>query len=186
MATTRNLKWESTINRWRKVVYPILALLIVAVFGLSLYEDYTLDAGPDVSAYMGVPADPGVLPRDDLRGGFLQLKPGADSRFPSSLVQLVETDTPGVITTTKALLVDGAAIHAVIIHQTTIDVNTGDYRVYPVAQDPPEMVTQRLPGGHILLILPKSGIWPPGSYVVDVPSGGMFDTSRVYYAFAVK
>ena len=44
----------------------------------------------------------------------------------------------------------------------------------------------RLGGGRVLRIQPKSGLWAPGSYIVDVPSGGMFDTSRVYYAFGVK
>src|SRR5947199_331730 len=86
-----------SIRAWRLVMYPLIGVLILVMFGLTLYEFYVNEAGPDVSAYIGVPADNGVL-----------------------------------------------------------------------------------------RIQPKASLWAPGSYIVDVPSGGMFDTSRVYYAFGVK
>ncbi len=175
-----------SLNNWRRVIYPLMAVLIVVVFGLSMYEDYVLNAGPDVSGYMGVPADPGDLPPADYKGAYLLLQPGANSRFPSNLVQLLETDTPGVITTTQVLQIDAKAVAAVLINQTSIDFDVSEYRVYAVAKEPQETTAVREGGGTVLKITPKEGLWAPGSYIVDVPSGGMFDTSRVYYAFNVK
>ena len=50
---------------------------------------------------------------------------------------------------------------------------------------PYEMEYQEMPNGKILLITPKSGHWLPGLHQVDVPSGGMFDNSRLYYTFVI-
>src|SRR5437763_16850756 len=80
-----------SIKTWQLIVYPFLGLLALVMFGLSLYELYVQEAGPDVSTYIGVPAHNGALPPADYYGAFLLLKPGAVPRFPSNLVQLLET-----------------------------------------------------------------------------------------------
>lgn len=176
----------SSLQTWRKIIYPLIGILIVVVFGLSLVETYVTNFGPDPSSAVGVPAVSGVLPRDDQRGAYVQLKLGADSRFPSSLVQLFDSDTPGIFTTDETVQLDGHAIDAVIVSQSTIDQDMTQYRVYAVGQETQETTAQRLNSGRMIRIQPKSGLWAPGSYVVDVPSGGMFDTSRTYYTFTVK
>jgi hypothetical protein len=176
----------SSLHTWRKIMYPLIGLLILIVFALSMYETYVTNFGPDPSSAIGVPSASGVLPRDDQRGAYVQLKPGADPRFPSSLVQLFDSDTPGIFTADETVQLDSHAIDAVIVSQSTIDPDATQYRVYAVAQDPQETVAERMNSGRMLRIQPKSGLWAPGSYVVDVPSGGMFDNSRVYYTFTVK
>jgi hypothetical protein len=176
----------SSLHTWRKIMYPLIGILIVVVFGLSLVETYVTNFGPDPSPAIGVPAVGGVLPRDDQRGAYVQLKPGADSRFPSSLVQLFDSDTPGLFTSDEAVQLDAHAIDAVIVSQSTIDQDAAQYRVYAVGQETQETTAQRLNSGRMIRIQPKSGRWAPGSYVVDVPSGGMFDTSRTYYTFTIK
>jgi hypothetical protein len=132
-----------------------------------------------------VPPDAGDLPPADYKGAFLRLKPGADSRFPSNMVQLLETSQPGVVSDDKALYVDAAAIDAVLMNETVIGDPT-QYRVYAVGKEPQDTTTHLLGGGRVLSVQPTSGLWAPGSYIVDAPSGGMFDTSRVYYAFSIK
>ena len=174
-----------SLSAWRKVVYPLMVVMFLSMLGLSIYEIYVQEAGPDASAYIGVPPDNGDLPPADWYGGFLRLKPGADTRFPSNMIDLFETNQPGVVSDDKALYVDGAAIDAVLINATVIGDPT-QYRVYAIGKEPQETTTRLLGGGRVLAIQPTSGLWAPGSYIVDAPSGGMFDTSRVYYAFSIK
>ncbi|MGI8588100.1 MAG: hypothetical protein ACR2M0_10500 [Chloroflexia bacterium] len=174
-----------SLNTGRKIIYPLMAVMMVAVFGLSLYENWAIN-NSDASPFLGVPAQPGILPRDDDRGAFLQLHPGSDSRFPSSLVQLIESDQPDLAKSDRILQVDGASVDSVVINQASIDVDTIDYRVYPVGKEALPITSTRMPGGKLLLMRPKSGEWTPGAYLVDVPSGGMFDNSRVYYAFTIR
>ena len=174
------------MRRWRKVMYPLIGLLILVVFGLSLYQTYLLTFAADPTSYSGIPASAGLLPQDDIRGAFVQLKPGTDPRFVSNLVQLLETDTPGVVTTEQMLTLSADSIAGVVVNQIDIDPDTSQYRVYAVGKEPQDTVSERLSGGHMLLIKPSAGRWAPGSYLIDVPSGGMFDTSRLYYAFAIK
>lgn len=174
----------------RKIIYGVIGVLILVVFGLSLYQTYLLNFGPDPITYSGVPAGANALPQEENRGAFLQLKPGvspgAGLHFPSNLVQLLETTEPGVVDAPKLLQIEGGALDAVIVHQATIDTGLDQYRVYAVGKDPQEMRVERLAGGRMVRIQPSAGPWQPGSYLVDVPSGGMFDTSRLYYAFAIK
>jgi hypothetical protein len=167
-------------------MHPLIGLLILVVFALSLYQTYLITFAADPTSYSGIPAQDGLLPPDEYRGAFLQLKPGADPRFASNLVELLETDTPGVVTAEQMLTLSAESVAAVVVNQAAIDPDVNQYRVYAVGKEPQDTSAQRIASGHMLRITPNSGAWAPGSYLIDVPSGGMFDTSRVYYAFAIR
>lgn len=162
-----------------------MGVLMLAVFGLSLYQLYLFNFAPNPSTYSGVPAQPGIMPRDDNRGVFLQLVPGSDGRFPSNLVQLLETTAPDAVAPDIALRVKQGTVAAIVVNQAVID-DPQDYRVYrPGQSEDYQFDTQRLPGGKLLTALPRDGRWLPGQHLVDVPSGGMFDTGRFYYTFVI-
>ena len=94
------------MRRWRKVMYPLIGLLILVVFGLSLYQTYVADlrGRPDVLFRRAGLRRAAAAGRQ--RGAYVQLKPGANPRFPSNLVQLLETDTPGVVTAEQMLTLE--------------------------------------------------------------------------------
>src|SRR5262249_34550443 len=83
-----------SMSAWRRIMYPLIGVMILVVFALSVYEAYVNVAGDDVRAFIGVPMDTGDLPPADYKGAYLRLKPGADPRFPSNLVALLETSQP--------------------------------------------------------------------------------------------
>jgi hypothetical protein len=166
-------------------MYPLIGVLLLVMTGLAIYGQYQINFAADPIAYSCIPSEAGNLPRDDIRGAFLQLKPGADPRCPSNLWQLLELTESNVVPTDKMLPISGAAIEAVIINQASIDADMSSYLVYATGQPPLALTTQRLREGRLLRLQPKSGGWDTGNYQIDIPSGGMFDNSRLYYAFAV-
>jgi len=163
---------------------PITAgLLILAMIGLSGYEIWVMNFGPDVPASSLIVPDEGNLPPQDARGAFLQLDPAANKRYATTLIGLLETETPGVVTPEQAPHLLPSELQAVVVRQAAI-ADSGDYRVYPLAADAYPMTVEKLPNGVVARIYPKDGIWQPGNYIVDIPANGTFG-GREYYAFVV-
>ncbi len=167
-------------------MYPLIAVLMLVVFGFSLYGTYQINFGPDMAPYKCVTADQGALPRDDMRGAFIQLKPGSDARCPTDLWQLVELTESGVVPQDAMLQVPASAIDAILINQVSLDPDTSAYTVTATGQPPVPTTAQRLRADRLLRLQAKAGTWDVGAYEINAPSGGMFDNSRFYYAFAVK
>jgi hypothetical protein len=60
-----------------------------------------------------------------------------------------------------------------------------DYRVYRIGDPTSDAMNyDEQPGNTLLYITPQSGQWPPGDYLIDIPSEGMFG-GRTYYQFFV-
>ncbi len=167
-------------------MYPLIAVLMLIVLGFSLYGGYQINFGPDTAPYKCVTGDEGALPRDDMRGAFIQLKPGADSRCPTNLWELLELTDAGMVPAERMLQVPAAAIDAVLINQVSLDPDTSTYTITATGQPPVPTVAQRLRNDRLLRLQAKAGTWDTGAYEINAPSGGMFDNSRFYYAFAVK
>lgn len=167
-------------------MYPIIGVLMLAVFGFSLYGTYQMNFGPDMSAYKCVTGDDGALPRDDMRGAFIQLKPGSDPRCPTNLWEMVELTDSGMVPVESMLQISASTIDAILINQVSLDPDTTTYTITATGQPPVPTTAQRLRNDRLLRLQPKAGTWDVGAYEIDVPSGGMFDNSRFYYAFAVK
>ena len=167
-------------------MYPLIAVMMIIVFVLSLVGSYQVNAGQDTAAYKCVTGDDGALPRDDMRGAFIQLKPGSDARCPTNLWELLELTESGVVSAEGMLQVPAGAIDAILINQVSLDPDTSTYTITATGQPPVPTTAQRLRNDRLLRLQAQAGTWEPGAYEIDVPSGGMFDNSRLYYAFAVK
>ena len=167
-------------------MYPLIGIMMLMVLGFSLYGTYQINFGPDMAPYKCVTGDVGALPRDDMRGAFIQLKPGSDARCPTNLWQLVELTESGLIPAETMLQVPAATIDAILINQVSLDPDTSSYTITATGQPPVPTLAQRLRNDRLLRLQPKAGTWEAGAYEINVPSGGMFDNSRFYYAFAVK
>ncbi len=159
---------------------------MLLVLGFSLYGSYQINFGPDMAPYKCVTGDEGALPRDDMRGAFIQLKPGADARCPTNLWQLVELTESGMVSQDRMLQVPATAIDAILINQVSLDPDTSTYTITPTGLPPVATIAQRLRSDRLLRLQAKAGTWDTGAYEINAPSGGMFDNSRFYYAFAVK
>lgn len=157
--------------------------MILAVLGLSAYQVWVMNFGPDAPAYSLVIADQNNLPPGDARGAYLQLDGATNQRYPTNLVALLETQTPGVVAPEQAPHLAPNELRAVVIRQSVIADNS-DYRVYRVAADPYTMGAERLPGGTMIRVFPEDRVWRPGNYIVDIPANGTFG-GRSYYAFIV-
>src|SRR5436305_12819626 len=101
----------------------VIVILMLVLSGLAVYGWYQINVGPDPIAYSCIPAEADNLPRDDIRGAFLQLKPGADPRCASNLWQLLDLTESDVVSTDKMLPINGSAIDAVIINQCNMDID---------------------------------------------------------------
>ena len=98
---------------------------------------------------------------------------------------MLETTEADAVPPDQALHVKASEVLAIVINQATLDA-ASDYKVTrPGKTDAYEFEAQRQPGGKILMLTPKDGKWLSGQHLVDVPSGGMFDTSRLYYTFVI-
>src|SRR6476619_3581472 len=157
--------------------------MILTVLGLSAYEVWVMNFGPDAPASSLVVADADNLPPGDARGAYLQLDGAANQRYPTNLVALLETETPGVVAPEQAPHVAPNELRAVVVRQSVI-ADSSDYRVYRIAADPYAMGYDRLPGGTMIRVFPEDGVWLPGNYIVDIPANGTFG-GRSYYSFMV-
>jgi hypothetical protein len=185
--TTQSLTQPNRPNPWSRrlrLLLPITAgVLILGVFGLTIYEIWFMNFGPDAAAYSYVVADPGNMPPEDARGAFLQLNAATNKRYPSNLIGLTETEEPGVISTTQAIHILPSEMDAVIVRQAAI-ADGSEYRVYPLAADSYPMTADTLSNGVMIRIYPTAGHWRPGFYMVDIPANGTFG-GREYYSFVV-
>ena len=165
-------------------ILPVTAgLLILAVIALSAYQFYIINFGPDAPAYSMFTTDETNLPLGDARGAFLQLDPNANQRFPTNLLGLLETETPGVVTTEQAVHLLPSELSAVVVRQSAI-ADSSDYRVYRLGAEAYPMTVERLANQVMVRVHPESGPWLPGDYIVDIPANGTFG-GREYYAFVV-
>jgi hypothetical protein len=152
---------------------------------MSLVQVWVLLTVDDPAGYGAVQANSSGLPDSDQRGAYLKLLPGHDPAYVSDLIKLLTTTDAGVIDPTVGAHVKPGDVDAVLLQSSNISTEVTDYRLYIIADqvDYP-MAYDREPGGKTLLIRPKSGVWRPGAYQVDVPSDGMFG-GRDYYQFYV-
>lgn len=173
--------------RKRPRLYALLpltaGLMIVAVLALSVYQFYIVNFGPDAPAYALFTTDETNLPLGDSRGAFLQLDPATNKRFPTNIIGLLETETPGVVSSEQAVHLFPQELNAVVVRQSVIADN-GDYRVYRIGEAQYPMQHERLPNGVMIRVFPADGAWLPGNYIVDIPTNGTFG-GRNYYAFVV-
>jgi hypothetical protein len=166
------------------LLLPITAgLMIAAVLALSAYQIWVMNFGPDAPAYSLVIAGPDNLPPGDARGAYLQLDGATNQRYPTNLVALLETETPGVVAPEQAPHVAPNELRAVVIRQSVI-ADSADYRVYRIAAETYPMGYERLPTGTMIRVFPEDGVWRPGNYIVDIPANGTFG-GRSYYSFMV-
>jgi hypothetical protein len=107
-----------------------------------------------------------------------------DRPFHGNLVELLATTQPGVVDRTVGVHLRPEDLYAVLIQSAVIG-EPGEYRVYRLfQQDPEELNYSRQPGGRVLIITPRDGIWDAGDYIVDIPAEGMFG-GRIYYQFYI-
>lgn len=173
------------ILRWRKPVYIALGILGLAMFIMSLVQVWVLLTFEDPAGYGAVQSNSEGMPASDQRGAYLRLRPGHDPTYVTDLVKLLTTTEAGVIDPTVGAHVKPGDIDAVLLQSSNISTEVTDYRLYIIA-DPEEypIAYERETGGKSLLMRPRSGVWKPGAYQVDVPSDGMFG-GRDYYQFYV-
>ena len=173
-----------TVRRRLHWILPITAgLMIAAVLTLSAYQVWVMNFGPDAPAYSLVIADQNNLPPGDARGAYLQLDGATNRRYPTNLVALLETQTPGVVAPEQSPHVAPNELRAVVVRQSVL-AESEAYRVYRVAAEAYPMTVERLPGGTMGRIYPQDGVWRPGNYLVDIPANGTFG-GRSYYSFMV-
>ena len=171
------------LRRLRPFLTIAAGIMILAVFGFTLYEFYIMNFGPDAPAYSYVVGDEQTLAAGDARGAFLEVKPSTTGTYASRLIGLLETETPGVIDASQAVHVLPGDLDAVLIRQSAL-ADPAEYRVYPLAGDVYPMAVDIQPNGVLARIHPQAGAWQPGNYIVDIPANGTFG-GREYYAFVV-
>ncbi|MFL5733207.1 MAG: hypothetical protein ACJ78Q_08405 [Chloroflexia bacterium] len=164
--------------------FVLIGILTVSMVLLSLVELWVINTADNVTAYGAVEADGKGLPPADQRGAFLVLNEQHNPAYAGNLVELLATTEPGVVDTTAGAHLKPAELKSVLI-QSAILGEGSEYRVYRIGvPDEQPMKTARQPGGKLLYITPADGVWRPGSYLVDIPSEGMFG-GRTYFQFYI-
>jgi hypothetical protein len=170
--------------RIRRGVYIFLGLLTLIMVALSFIELWVLSNTSDMTAYGSVEADSNGYPANDQRGAFVILKDNHNPLYRGNLIELLATTEPGVVDTAQGAHLVSTEIQSLLVQSSALN-DPGDYRVYRIGDPNSEPMTyDRRPGGKDLVIMPKSGQWPPGAYMVDIPADGMFG-GRTYYQFFV-
>jgi hypothetical protein len=170
--------------RLKTIFFVVMGILTVSMVLLSFVELWVLNTTQDITAYGAVQATDQGLPPPDQRGAFLVLNDAHSKLYPGNLVELLATTEPGVVDTKAGAHVAPAELKSVLVQSAILNEGS-DYKVYRIGegvQDP--MNTIRQPGGKVMIITPVSGTWKPGSYLVDIPSEGMFG-GRTYFQFYV-
>lgn len=176
---------NAAINpRLRRAVYILLGLLMLIVLVLSGVQLWVLNTAAEFSSYGSIQADARGLPDADKKGAFLILKSPHREQYAGNLIQLLSLTDPGVVSNEAGAHLFGRELDALLV-QSSVVGDGAEYQVYRLDEPAPvELAKERQPGGKDMLIKPKKGTWPPGSYVVDIPAEGMFG-GRDYYQFYI-
>lgn len=168
----------------QKLGYIIIAILIFAVLALAIVQLVIFSMAENVPAYGSVPADSRGWPAEDKRGAFLLLNQPHNPDYAGDLLELLATTQAGVVDEKSGAHLLPGEIKSILIQTAAMSENSA-YRVnrLGVVEDQ-QMVYKRQPGGKVLLIENGAGAWAPGTYIVDVPSEGMFG-GRTYFQFYV-
>lgn len=174
----------TTNNKVRVVVYGLMGLMAVTMLGLMVVQLYIQATTQDMFAYSSIPSEENGWPREDQRGAFLILNPEHNPQYEGNLVQLLAVTDAGVVNENEGAHLLPSELQSILI-QTAAMYEPSSYRVYRIG-DPEdgEMLVQPQPSGKVLLIAPKTKIWKPGAYVVDIPMDGM-DGGRLYFQFYI-
>ncbi len=176
------------LNAWRprlkRMGLIVIGLLTLAMITMTFVEAWVLSTVTDVPAFGASPADERGWPQPEARGAFLMLNEPHNPKFAGNLIELLATTEPGVVDSTQGAHLLPGEVKAVLVQSAIL--NEGDqYRVYRIGvPELDKMNTRRQPGGKVMLVQPADGAWKPGSYLVDIPSEGMFG-GRTYYQFFV-
>ena len=171
-------------RRVRLGVYVLLGFLAMVMVVLSFVQLWVLYTTENVDAYGSIPADTRGWPRADQRGAFLILNDGHSAAYASNLLQLLAVTSPGVIDEQSGAHLLPSELQSILIQSAALS-EPQDYRVDRIGDPAPgEMEYERQPGGKVMLIAPKTGVWMPGAYVIDIPMDGM-DGGRTYFQFYV-
>lgn len=165
-------------------VYLLLGFLTAVMVVLSLVQLWVLYSTQNVDAYGIIVPDERGLPRDDQRGAFLVLNDQRSAVYPSTLVQLLAVTSPGVIDEETGAHLLPSDLKYVLIQSAALN-EPDDYRLDRIGDpEPGEMQVNKMPNGKDLTISPKTGVWKPGAYIVDMPLDGM-DGGRTYFQFYI-
>jgi hypothetical protein len=168
----------------QKLGYIFIGILIFAVLALAIVQIVVFSMAENVPAFGSVPADSRGWPAEDKRGAFLLLNQPHNPAYPGDLLELLATTQAGVVDEKAGAHLLPGEIKSILIQTAAMSEN-GEYKVYRLAvPEDQKMVYKRQPGGKVLLIENSAGAWAPGTYIVDVPSEGMFG-GRTYFQFYV-
>ncbi len=170
--------------RIRLGVYILLGFLTLVMVALSVVQLWVLYSTENVPAYGSIQADSRGWPPDSERGAFLILNDQHSSEYAGNLVELLAVTDPGVIDEESGAHLLPSELKSILIQSVALN-EPSDYRVERLGDpEPDEMEFDPQPGGTVMLIAPKTGVWKPGAYIVDIPVEGM-DAGRTYFQFYV-
>lgn len=151
---------------------------------LSFVQIWIIYTTEEMTAYGSIPAEPNGWPRSDQRGAFLILNDAHSGNYQSNLVQLLAVTSPGVVDEDAGAHLLPADLQSILIQAAAL-YEPRDYRVYRLGDpEEDEMLVEKQDGAKVLLIAPKSKVWKPGVYIVDIPMDGM-DGGRIYFQFYI-
>jgi hypothetical protein len=157
---------------------------MLAVMGLAVAQPLLFGFAPNPQAYGFVQTDAKGNPQEDKRGAFVVLFPTDSNRFPSTTIELLATNRPGVVDEISGVHLYPGEIAQILI-QTASAGEPTDYRIYRSGAPAPEPIkVARQPGGKQVILRRQSGEWEPGAYIVDIPAEGMFG-GRTFFHFYV-
>ena len=167
----------------RKIGYAFVGVLTVAMLALSIAQPFMF-ASDDLLAYGSIQADGRGLPADDKRGAFLVLNEPHNPTYVGDLVELLATTEAGVVDEHAGAHFLPGEVKSVLVQTAALNENS-DYRVYRFnVEENQRMKYTRAPSGKIMYIENTNAAWEPGTYIIDIPSEGMFG-GRTYYQFYV-
>jgi hypothetical protein len=170
------------VTRWRKWGYILVGILTFAVLTLAVAQPLLFGFASNPQAYGFVQTDAKGNPQEEKRGAFIVLFPTDTNRFPSTTIELLATNRPGVVDEVSGVHLYPGEIAQILI-QTASAGEPTDYRIYRSGAPVPIRVA-RQPGGKQVILRLQSGDWEPGAYILDIPAEGMFG-GRTFFHFYV-
>ena len=164
--------------------YIFIAVLTLAVLSLAIAQPLIFGFAPNPPAYGFVQVDAKGNPQEDKRSAFIMLFPTENNRFPSTTIELLATNRPGVVDETSGVHLYPDEIAQILIQTASVG-EPSDYQVYRAGAEVTEpLKAVRQPGGKQIILRRQSGEWQPGMHIIDVPSEGMFG-GRTFFHFYV-
>jgi len=164
-------------------MYIFIGALAVAMLALSFVQIWVLFTVNDMQAYGSVPANASGMPNPDESGAFIILNDDHDPVYEGDIIELLALTDPVVDPSEGAHLVP-SEIKSILIQSAELGSPT-DYQVTRLDNsDPVPVKYDEKPGNTLLYITPAAGQWPPGDYMLQIPSEGMFG-GLTYFQFFV-